>query len=144
MEQLHKEAQRAAVAFQKALQSVGGVNPGAELEKELRGFIGTECYYRHWTGRAHWTDGVQYLAEKAKAHWLIDAVISHQLKKHVRACRFQIWQLKIRPDQTARLQMREDTGEPVKAYQNIDYSDFPIPEFELYFIDNILLLKSEY
>ena len=45
-------------------------------ESDLSQFIGTENYYRHWTGHGVYTDGVKYLAEKAGAYWLIDAILS--------------------------------------------------------------------
>ncbi len=108
-------------------------------ESDLSQFIGTVNYYRHWLGGVY-TDGVQYLAEKAGAHWLVDAVFSHRRREP-----FQIWTLKKNDDDRAVLTMQEDTGEPVKVRQKIiPYTDFPLDQIQLYLIDNVLLLTSEY
>lgn len=108
---------------------------------ELNQFTGTEHWYRHWLGILY-TDGVKFLAEKAGAYWLIDAVASYQNKvKHIP---FQIWTLVIDKDNSATLQMREDSDMPFIIEQFIEYSDFPLTSISLYFIDGVLLLTSEY
>jgi len=49
-----------------------------ELQKGLAGFSGTEAYHRlsPLHGKLVCTDGVKYLADKAGAFWLIDAIAS--------------------------------------------------------------------
>lgn len=112
------------------------------MHNDLSQFTGTEHYYKHWLG-CMFTDGVKYLAEKAKAYWLIDAVMSYETKKTRQAYPFQIWDLKVK-DGSAVLTMKEDTDQPVKISQKIGVTDFPLDEIKLYFIDNVLLLPSEY
>ena len=114
-----------------------------ELKKELNGFCGTECYYRHFTGLGRFTDGVKHLADRAGAYWLIDAVFSYQVSKKIRDLPFQIWTLKV-AESSATLEMKEDDGEPIKVRQEIKYTDFPDGEVKLYLIDGVLLLPSEY
>ena len=69
----------------------------AQFQAELRQFCGTENWYRHpLNPRLVYTDGVQYLAEKAGAYWLIDVVASvqhtePQLARHS----FQSWKLTV-------------------------------------------------
>ena len=106
---------------------------------ELKQFTGTQNYYKHWTGRLRWTDGVQYVAENAGAYWLIDAIASYRRTEH-----FQIWELKKHKDNSAVLTMREDTGQPAKVRQEIPYTDFPLDSIKFYKIDGVLLLPSEY
>jgi hypothetical protein len=108
-------------------------------ESDLGQFIGTVNYYRHSIGQGVYTDGVQYLAEKAGAHWLVDAVFSHRRREP-----FQIWTLKKNADDSAVLTMQEDSGECAKVRQKIPYTDFPLDQISLYLIDNVLLLTSEY
>ena len=48
----------------------------AELESGLAMHTGSTRWFRHWTRRLVYTEGVQYLAEKASAYWLIDLVAS--------------------------------------------------------------------
>lgn len=110
-------------------------------QSELNQFTGTECYYRHWLGHKY-TDGVKFLAEKAGAYWLIDAVMSYQAK--FKDIPFQDWELTVEEDKTAVLTMKEDSDKPELVRQRIPLTDFPMPYAELYFIDGVLLLPSEY
>jgi len=113
------------------------------LKAELVQFIGTQNYYRHFTGLIY-TDGIKYLADKAGAYWLIDLIASWQAKQKVRECYFQIWELKVNEDRTAVITMKEDTNEPIKAKQEIQFTDFPLDHIKLYCVDGVLMLPSEY
>ena len=104
----------------------------------LEQFTGSEHYYQHWTGFGVYTDGVKYLADKCRAHWLIDAILSYRRKEP-----FQIWELKVN-DKKAVLTMKEDIGQPILVTQKIGFTDFPLESIKLYFIDSVLLLTSEY
>ncbi|MBA7644391.1 hypothetical protein ES703_52135 [subsurface metagenome] len=77
-------------------------------EADLGQFHGTENHFQHWMGRILFTDGVHYVAEKAGAYWLIDAIASWQRKEE-----FQIWELQKHEGNKATLTMKEDTDEPV-------------------------------
>jgi hypothetical protein len=112
----------------------------SDLELELKQFCGTENYYRHWLG-FNYTDGVKYLAEKAGAYWLLDVVGSYQ--PQLRNKEFQIWRLDVQNNKGI-VTMREDDGLPNIIRQEIPYTDFPLHKFEMYFVDNVLLLKGEY
>ena len=110
-------------------------------ETDLEQFSGTENYYKHWLGLKY-TDGVKYMAEKAGAYWLIDAIASYRRKEP-----FQIWEFtrgEGGPEHPHILTMREDSYQPVKVKQEIEYSDFPLDNIKLYLIDGVLLLPSEY
>ncbi len=106
-------------------------------ENELRQFTGTEQYYRHYLGGLY-TDGVQYMAGKAGAFWLLDVIFSYRRKEP-----FQVWTLKVK-DRVGVVTIREDTGQPVKVRQEIPFTDFLLAEIKLYLIDGVLLLPSEY
>jgi len=112
-----------------------------QLRSELSAFTGTEQYFKHWLG-FRFTDGVKYLAEKSDCFWLLDAIGSYQHK--VRNVSFQLWTLRVNEDSSAILEMKEDTNEPVIVKQEIPYTDFPMKELKLYYIDGVLLLPSEY
>jgi len=113
------------------------------MEMNLDQFTGTESYYKHFTGLLY-TDGIKYLADKAECYWFIDIIASYQKEEKVKRCPFQIWQLKVYKDHTAMVNMREDTHEPNVVFQELDYTDFPLDEIEVYCIDGVILLKSEY
>lgn len=108
-------------------------------QSELNNFTGTENYYKHPLSKCVFTDGVRYLAEEAEAYWLIDAIFSYRRKEP-----FQIWRLEVIPKAGAVLTMREDSAAPVLVRQEIEYTDFPMPVVELWLIDGVLILPSEY
>lgn len=61
------------------------------LTQALQQFIGTENYYfLPQFPSFRYTDGVKYLAEKAGAYWLIEAIFSHNRREH-----FQYWKLNL-------------------------------------------------
>jgi hypothetical protein len=105
------------------------------LESDLRQFTGTENYYRHWIGNIVFTDGVRYLAEKAGAMWLIDAIASYQNNRKVCSNlmlqEFQLWILKVNNGKAV-LTCQVDTGTKPVVTQRIEYTDFPLAEIKLY------------
>jgi hypothetical protein len=119
------------------------------LASELAQFAGTENYYRHWLG-INYTDGVKHMAEKAKAYWLIDLVASWQrevLKKLAgyNERNFQVWRLEARQKGGA-VARCTNGNDGYLAGQHIEYTTFPaelIP-FEMFLVDGVLMLKSEY
>ena len=57
---------------------------------------------------------------------------------------FQIWGIKVYDDKSAMVYCKEDCDEAPIVTQYLSYTDFPIENFELYCIDGVVLLKSEY
>jgi hypothetical protein len=107
-------------------------------------FTGTEHYYKHFTGLLY-TDGILYLINKTNCHWFIDVIASYQYK--FKDVHFQIWKFEKKEVNDlidAVVTMREDTNKPVRISQDIFYTDFPLDEIEVYCINNVVLLKSEY
>lgn len=91
-----------------------------------------------------YTDGVQYLAEKGQAYWLIDAIGSYQVSPAIRELPIQFWHLLVNKDRSALLEMGEDLPEPILLRQEIPFTDFPLDELTLYLANNVLHLPSEY
>lgn len=138
-----------------------------QLEDELRQFYGSETIYRHrvpWlpsTECLHYTEGVRYLAERAGAYWLLDAIQSHQPSMrdaYGNHARFQVWCLYVYPDRSCELHGGEDrtdagvvcaltrAGSHVhrQVTQQIEYTDFPSCGIRLYVVNNTIMLPSEY
>ncbi len=115
------------------------------LEAALQNFTGTQNYYRNFTSLLY-TDGIQHLAERAGAYWLIDLVGSYQPR--LRDAPFQLWELKVNTDRSALVTMVEDDGMPNRVSQDIPYTDFPLNDFSFYCCYDgqipVMLLKSEY
>jgi hypothetical protein len=122
-----------------------------ELTQHLSQFTGTEHYYRYWLGLVL-TDGVKYLADEAGCYWLLDAIGSYQsqLAKHPdhRMQEMQSWRLTVNADKSAVLTCVADSGEPPVVTQQIEMTDFPLPEIQIWVgIEGdrrIALLPSEY
>ena len=125
----------------------------AELEIELAHFTGTESYtnlrYPWLRKRFLLTDGVQYLAEKAQAYWLMDAIASHQTNPQVVAEEFQFWKLEVNEKHAAVLTCT-DGNEKQLVRQEIPYTTFPLNSITLYAtLDEslgglVVMLPSEY
>lgn len=112
------------------------------LEEELDQFTGTTKYYGSTFGRLNLTEGVHYLREKANCYWLIDIIESYQ--PELKDVPFQIWGIKVNEDKTATVYCKEDSDRKPIVTQKLEYTDFPLKEFELYCIEGVVLLKSEY
>jgi len=113
-----------------------------DLNQDFAMNTGSESYYKHYTGN-HFTDGIKMMAEKYKAYWLIDVVMSYQYGK-IRKIPFQIWEIVTDDSFRATVEMKEDTDQPILVRQKIPYTDFPEGIFKMYYINNVLLLPSEY
>jgi hypothetical protein len=105
-------------------------------QSSLNQFTGTENYYRHWTRRLVYTDGVKYLADEGGAYWLIDAIASYQgdkrITKHPLCCDMQFWKLKREGENGAVLTCVPDSGLASIITQNIEFTDFPLEEVDVW------------
>lgn len=120
-----------------------------ELEKSLVQFTGTEEWHR-WSvlfRNALLTDGTKYLAETAGAYWLMDIIASwNKTDDKVMDEYFQVWRLEVHPDHSATITATDGNDNEI-ARQEIEYTDFPLQEIELYASNEddyiIIMLKSE-
>ncbi|MFH1023478.1 MAG: hypothetical protein V1809_08810 [Planctomycetota bacterium] len=117
-----------------------------ELLDELKSFSGTEHYYRSSFGRLRLTDGMHFLRERASCYWLVDVVESVQhLAKIQEYAGFIVWQIRVSGNKAVVSAWNDTPGESEKLYvQEIEYTDFPLKEFEFYQVGDVLLLKGEY
>ena len=114
---------------------------------ELGNFTCTEQYYFNpLFPKMKYTDGVQFIGANG-AGWLVDKVGSYQYDRRLKNEElqyFQLWKLEKCADGKWLLTCRQDTGMAPVISETIDFSDFPIDNFEWYVIDGVMLLKSEY
>jgi hypothetical protein len=112
---------------------------------DLAHFTGSEvCYHHALMKHIVYTEGVQFLAERAGAYWLIDIIVSVQHEPKVKAEAFQVWTLKTDLEKSTGVVICED-GNGYEVYrQKIDFTDFPLAEIKLYFTGSTILLTSEY
>src|SRR5918998_4044572 len=89
------------------------------------------------------TDGAKYLADAAGAYWLLDEIaLAQKFNARVAAEAFQLWQLTVKPDQTAILTYQDGNGNAVFT-KELTLTDFPLVEITLYFTNSVILLPSE-
>lgn len=112
---------------------------------DLAQFTGTVNWYRHPIRRnVLYTDGIQYLAEQAGAYWLIDEIAFNQMQPRIGSQEFQCWTLKVDLEKMTAVLTCEDGNYNKVFSKKIPYTDFPLDEIRIYFINNIILLTSEY
>jgi hypothetical protein len=115
-------------------------------EEDLHQFTGTETWYRTLFFRDYlYTDGVRHVAEEGGAYWLIDKIFASAA--HIGKLKneeFQVWKL-IRNKEGEGAKIICEDGNYNELYrEEIDYTDFPLKSIELYLINKVLLLPSEY
>jgi len=102
---------------------------------QLSQFTGDLVRYRHGLNRrVIYTPGVQFLAERAGAYWLIDVIASYltpafieqAARADVRIAEMQFWRLDVSEDGTAVVTARADTGCEPFVSQEIPFTDFPL------------------
>jgi len=116
-----------------------------QLMNTLAGFIGTFTYHTQKIGylTLNLTDGCDFLRHEADCFWLFDAILSYQEHNKVKNESFQVWKLQKQEDSTWLLQC-EDGNKGVLIVQKIEFSDFPLNSIEIWVVDGVAMLPSEY
>ena len=113
-----------------------------QLLAELAHFTGTTQWFRNPLFPSFtYTDGVKCLAEQARAYWLIDYIFSNQ-DSPVKEQPFQVWKITV-IDNEGFIKVEDGNKNVVKEFK-VPFTDFPLKEYTLWFVDGVLLLKSEY
>ena len=111
----------------------------------LTQFTGSQNFYRHSLVReVLYTEGVQYVADAAGAHWLLDEIALAQRNIiPVKREDFQVWDLKVDAAQAGVLTCGDGNGLEVYS-KHIEFTDFPEPGIRFYYADWVIHLPSEY
>lgn len=113
-----------------------------QLLSELAHFTGTTQWYRNrMFPKFLYTDGVKYLAEQAGAYWLIDYIFSNQISP-IKEMPFQVWKITVVKNEGF-IKVEDGNNNVAKEFK-IPFTDFPLEEYTVWFVDGVLLLKSEY
>ena len=119
-----------------------------KIRETLTFQIGTEHYWQVFPNNDTYkiTDGVKVMAEMCEAFWLVTDIFAWQCNPKVKKEPFQVWKLSLNIDQNKGALLVGEDGNGVKlARQEILYTDFPLPEGIMLYLDNgVLLLPSEY
>lgn len=96
--------------------------------------FGIKCYL---------TVGVHEWAEENGAYWFLNLILSYQINKDMRKETWQSWKLK-RKEGDSFVATCDDGNGNILIKQEIEFSDFKGNNAVLWFIDDVLLLPSEY
>ena len=138
---------------------------GTLTAAELNQFTGTEHWHRHTLNtKITFTDGVQFLAERAGAYWLIDEIACANLRlpgmprllgteileialwgtpkatipdavKTLEGQKFQVWKLRLDdPGDGATLSVEDGNGNMLHS-KRIEFTDFPLREIDIWCIE---------
>ena len=116
-------------------------NEKKKFLEDLQNHHCTSGYYRYMTIMI--TDGVKFLCEKAECFWFADIIASHQFNPLVKSEDFQVYTLKVNPDQTALITIDNGNGKVLET-QEITYTDFPLESMIVWCIGKVALLPHEY
>lgn len=117
------------------------------LKDELKNFYGSEKFYQYSYGTVL-TEGIKYFADRAEAFWLLDdIVLNARCVKELKHEEFIVAKTYSAKDfgKTGVIVKYEDGNNNV-LIENW-YPDSKLPddeEFIIWFVDNTLLLPSEY
>ncbi len=120
-----------------------------EIIKGLQHFHGSENLYKiPWTG-TRYTDGMKFLAKAAECHWLIiDASItanSLMNQSHFITIDFKRLSKENQANKGYEAEIIYSDGNGnILGTHRYNVTDFPLDEFRLFFVDNTLMLPSEY
>lgn len=103
----------------------------------LSNFWGSQDFFRHWISRKIiYTEGVEFINANG-AGWLVDAVISHVVHTpKVAREDFILAVLKVNLEKKSAVLTFDDGNGNILAKQEIEYTDFPLPEISFYVENN--------
>jgi hypothetical protein len=115
---------------------------------DLGQFIGSEQLFRHGLSRKHlYTQGAQFVAERAGAYWLLDKIALHGSPAIDRED-FQVWKLEVTPERKATL-ITSDGNDGILKTEELPFTDFPLSAITLWAVRNefdgfTIMLPGEY
>lgn len=120
-----------------------------EIREQLQYFYGTEMFYQIPLLKTRYTDGVKYLSEVAECFWLITdaSVMAKSLKGR---SEFITIDFKRLPDNKQEISGYEaeiiysDGNNNILEKHGYYVTDFPLNELRLFFVNDTLMLPSEY
>jgi hypothetical protein len=122
---------------------------GNKIKAELQHFIGSETIYKIPLLGTKFTDGIKYLADTAACFWLITdaSVIAKSLmnKSYFVTVDFKRLSEQERDEmQCEAIINYSDGNDTIFETHRYHVTDFPLDELRLFFVNDTLMLPSEY
>ena len=120
-----------------------------EIKEGLRHFHGTEMFFQIPILRTRFTNGIKYLAEVANCYWLITdtSVIAKSLMEKSQFITIDFKRLTdIEREKFGceAIITYGDGNDLIFEKHRYNVTDFPLDELRLYFVNNTLMLPTEY
>ncbi|WP_421810717.1 DUF6876 family protein [Flagellimonas sp.] len=124
-------------------------NKANEILENLQHFNGTEMFYQIPLIQTRFTDGLKYLANVAKCFWLITdtSVVAKSLMNRSSFVTVDFKKLSEEQQDFTGYECEivySDGDDNVLERQRYHATDFPLDELRLFFVNNTLMLPSEY
>lgn len=115
------------------------------LYRELRMFRRSETRYAHASNQLQYTEGVRFLVERTATEWLVDLIAKLQVVAlhDSKLAFFQLWELIVKGDRSARLICSRSSDDPVFC-QRIPFTECPLSYVSVYVQWGVLMLPSEH
>lgn len=122
---------------------------GHEIKEGLQHFHGTEMFYKIPLLRTRFTDGLKYLSEVAECFWLITdtSVIAKSLMNRSEFITIDFKRLSKERQGVSGYEAEiiySDGNDTILEKHGYSVTDFPLDELRLFFVNNTLMLPSEY
>lgn len=120
-----------------------------EIKEGLQHFYGSEMLFQMPILKTRFTNGIKYLAHAADCFWLVTdaSVIAKSLMYKSRFITIDFRKFPEEEMKTVGYGARIDYGDGngnIYETHNYHITDFPLDELRMYFVDNTLMLTSEY
>ena len=120
-----------------------------EIKEGLQHFHGTEMFYQIPLLRTRFTDGLKYLANVADCFWLITdtSVIAKSLMNRSEFITIDFKRLSEEKQDYSGYEAEiiySDGNDNILEKQGYRATDFPLDELRLFFVNDTLMLPSEY
>ena len=120
-----------------------------EIKEGLQHFHGTEMFYQIPLLRTRFTDGLKYLANAADCFWLITdtSVIAKSLMNRSEFITIDFKRLSEEKQDYSGYEAEiiySDGNDNILEKQGYRATDFPLDELRLFFVNDTLMLPSEY
>lgn len=120
-----------------------------EITEGLQHFNGTEIFHQIPLTRTRFTDGLKYLSNVAECFWLITdtSIIAKSLKNksYFITIDFKRLSEKERVEKGFEaIIVYSDGNDTILESHGYQFTDFPLDELRLFFVDDTLMLPSEY
>ena len=115
-----------------------------KLRTELEQFTGTEKYYCNPSFPEHkYTDGVKHFAERVEAYWFVEFIFCYSEIPVLEEAFFQVWKLQVQENGSVIISVEDGNDSVLKSFK-IPFTDFPMQSIDLWLVDSVLILPSEY